>query len=264
MVLVGDSLAMVVLGHRDTLSVTVDEMAHHTAAVARGGDGVLVVGDLPWMSYHNGTERAVDAAAQLVRAGATAVKLEGGARRRAVIESIIDAEIPVMGHLGLTPQSVRATGGYKVQACEPDAVRQLVADARALEQAGCFAVVLEAVPHEVGTLVTETVSIPTIGIGAGPGCDGQVLVLHDVLGLDIEAQRMPRFVRRYGELGLAAVDHLTAWVDDVRHGRFPTQEHCYRLDASQRHALEALLASDPSTDLRELAFVGPWCSSDEQ
>src|SRR5947199_3225437 len=178
-ILVGDSLAMVVLGYDDTLQVTIDDMAHHVGAVARARPRALVVGDMPWLSYHVSIEDTVRNAAALVRAGATAVKLEGGRKRVSMIQAIVDSEIPVMGHLGLTPQSVNALGGFKVQGKHAGAVDELLADAAALVDAGCFAIVLEAVPDEVGRLVTESVPVPTIGIGAGPGCDGQVHVFHD-------------------------------------------------------------------------------------
>jgi 3-methyl-2-oxobutanoate hydroxymethyltransferase len=237
MILVGDSLAMVVLGYDDTLQVTVDDMAHHTAAVARGlstwkpaREGArrpLVVGDLPWLSYHLGPIDAVQNAAALVRAGAQAVKLEGGAKRVTVIEAIVDAEIPVMGHLGLTPQSVHAMGGFKVQGKETQAALALVQDAKRLEAAGCFALVLEGVPDQVASLVTRSVDIPTIGIGAGAGCDGQVLVFHDLLGL--EDRMAPKFVRRYASLRHDAVDALSAFADDVRSGAFPSEAETYHL-----------------------------------
>src|SRR6478752_7425204 len=174
LILVGDSVAMVVLGYDDTLQVTVDDLAHHTAAVARAKPRPLIVADLPWMSYHVSTEDTVRNAAQLIRAGGECVKLEGGRKRVPMIEALVDAEIPVMGHLGLTPQSVHAMGGFKVQGKETDAAMELVADAKALAHAGCFAMVLEGVPDEVARLVTSAVEVPTIGIGAGPHCDGQV------------------------------------------------------------------------------------------
>ena len=195
-ILVGDSVAMVVLGYDDTLQVTVDDMARHVAAVARTRPRPLVVADMPWMSYHLSVEEAVRNAAVLVRAGAPAVKLEGGRRRLPVIEALLDAEIPVMGHLGLTPQSVHVMGGYRVQGQQVEAAEALVDDALALADAGCFAIVLECVPREVAAAVTRAVPVPTIGIGAGPDCDGQVLVFHDLVGL--EDRVLPRFVRRYG------------------------------------------------------------------
>jgi len=234
-ILVGDSLAMVVLGYEDTLQVTVADMAHHVAAVARAKPKPLIVGDMPWMSYHVSVEDSVRNAATLVQAGAASVKLEGGAKRVPVIEAIVDAEIPVMGHLGLTPQSVNAMGGYKVQGREQSAARALVTDAQALQEAGCFAVVLEGVPDEVARLVTEAVDIPTIGIGAGPHCDGQVLVYHDVLG--IEDRITPKFVRRYADVKTASVEALAAFADDVRTGAFPAAAESYHLTDEQAEAL---------------------------
>jgi len=242
MILVGDSLAMVVLGYDDTLQVTVDDIAHHTAAVHRGlgtstadGPAPLVVGDLPWMSYHTSADDAVRNAATLVRAGAQAVKLEGGRKRLPVIEAIVDAEIPVMGHLGLTPQSVHAMGGFKVQGREHDTALALRDDAKALAAAGCFAIVLEGVPDEVARLVTDGLDVPTIGIGAGRDTDGQVLVYHDVLG--IEDRMAPKFVRRYADLGDAAVEGLRAFADDVRARRFPSDAESYHLSAEVAESL---------------------------
>jgi len=234
-ILVGDSVAMVVLGYDDTLQVTVDDMAHHVGAVARAKPRPLVVGDLPWMSYHTSTDDAIRNAAVLVRAGAEAVKLEGGRKRVPVIEAIIDAEMPVMGHLGLTPQSMHAMGGYKVQGRERDAALALVDDAKALEDAGCFAIVLEGVPDEVGRMATEAVSVPTIGIGAGPFTDGQVLVFHDVLG--IEDRITPKFVRRYASIRADSVTALAAFADDVRGYRFPNDDESYHLASDQAEAL---------------------------
>jgi 3-methyl-2-oxobutanoate hydroxymethyltransferase len=242
LILVGDTLAMVVLGHDDTLQVSVDDIAHHTGAVARGlasspseNPRPLVVGDLPWLSYHTTVDDAVRNAATLIRAGAQTVKLEGGRKRLPMIEAIVDAEIPVMGHLGLTPQSVHAVGGFKVQARQHDAALELVRDAKALAAAGCFAVVLEAVPDEVARMVTDSVDVPTIGIGAGADCDGQVLVYHDLLG--IEERMRPRFVRRYAELGSASVEALTAFAADVRAGRFPADDETYHLSAEVAETL---------------------------
>jgi 3-methyl-2-oxobutanoate hydroxymethyltransferase len=235
LVLVGDSVAMVVLGYDDTLQVTVDDMAHHVAAVARARPRSLIVGDLPWMSYHVSVQETVGNAARLVRAGAQAVKLEGGRKRLPMIEAILDAEIPVMGHIGLTPQSVHAMGGFKVQGREQEAAMALVADAKALAHAGCFAVVLEGVPDEVAALVTDAIDVPTIGIGAGPSCDGQVLVLHDLLGL--EDRITPKFVRRYASLKHDAVAAVAAFADDVRTRRFPEHDESYHLSADQAEAL---------------------------
>lgn len=241
MVLVGDSLAMVVLGYDDTLSVTVDDIAHHTAAVARGGSGFLLVADLPWMSYHLSTQDTVANAAKLIRAGAGAVKLEGGRKRVPMIEALVSAEMPVMGHLGLTPQSIHAMGGFKVQARESEAALALAADAKALQHAGCFAIVLEGVPDSVAKMVTDSLDIPTIGIGAGRHCDGQVLVWHDLLG--IENRVAPKFVRRYADLKTASVDAISAYADDVRSGAFPDESESYHLTAEQAEAL-ALYGAD--------------------
>ena len=226
LILVGDSVAMVVLGYDDTLSVTVDDMAHHTAAVARAKPSALVVADLPWLSYHVSVEDTVRNAARLVRAGAQAVKLEGGRKRVPMVEALVEAEIPVMGHIGLTPQSVNAMGGFKVQGREHAAALALVDDAKALAHAGCFSIVLEGVPDEVARMVTDAVDVPTIGIGAGPHCDGQVLVFHDVLG--IEDRITPKFVRRYASLKSTAVEALAAYADDVRTGRFPSRRNSLR------------------------------------
>ena len=225
MILVGDTLAMVVLGYDDTLQVTTEDMAHHVAAVARTSPSALVVGDLPWLSYHVSIDDTVRNAAQLVRAGAHAVKLEGGRKRLDAVQAILDAEIPVMGHLGLTPQSVHALGGFKVQGKELETARAIVDDAIALAEAGCFAIVLECVPDAVARLVTDTVPVPTIGIGAGRHCDGQVLVFHDLLGL--EDRIRPKFVRRYAELGVTAVDAVARFAADVRAGTFPSSDETY-------------------------------------
>jgi len=234
-ILVGDSLAMVVLGYDDTLQVTIDDMAHHVAAVARAKPRALVVGDLPWLSYHVSVEDTVRNAARLVRAGAQAVKLEGGRKRVGAIAAIVDAEIPVMGHIGLTPQSVHAMGGFKVQGKQHAAALALVDDAKALEAAGCFSIVLEGVPDEVGRMITDSVSVPTIGIGAGPSCDGQVLVFHDVVGL--EDRIIPKFVRRYADLKAAGVAALAAYAADVRAHRFPADAESYHLSEDVRAAL---------------------------
>jgi 3-methyl-2-oxobutanoate hydroxymethyltransferase len=235
LILVGDSLAMVVLGYEDTLQVTIDDMVHHTAAVGRARTSALVVGDLPWLSYHVSVEDSVRNAAALVRAGAQAVKLEGGVKRLPMVEAILEAEIPVMGHLGLTPQSVHAMGGFKVQGRDTAAALALLDDAKALEATGCFSLVLEGVPDQVARMVTDAVSIPTIGIGAGPWCDGQVLVFHDVLG--IEDRVTPKFVRRYASLKADGVAALSAFASDVRSGRFPSDAESYHLTGEAAEAL---------------------------
>lgn len=235
MILVGDSVAMVVLGYDDTLQVTVDDIAHHTAAVARTKPRALIVGDLPWMSYHVSVEDTVCNAAVLIRAGAECVKLEGGRKRLPMIEALLDAEIPVMGHIGLTPQSVHAMGGFRVQGRETSEALALIDDAKALAHAGCFAIVIEGVPDQVAELITDAIDIPTIGIGAGPRCDGQVLVFHDVLG--IEDRVLPKFVRRYADLRTEGVDALRRFGADVRSGAFPGDAESYHLNAEQTEAL---------------------------
>ena len=241
MILVGDSVAMVVLGYEDTLHVTIDDMAHHTAAVARTQPRALLVADLPWMSYHLSHDDTVRNAAQLVRAGAHAVKLEGGRKRLDAIHAILDAEIPVMGHLGLTPQSVNAFGGFKVQGKTLDAARVIVDDAIAIAEAGCFAVVLECVPDAVARMVTDAISVPTIGIGAGRHCDGQVLVYHDILGFENRVR--PRFVRRYANLHDDATSAIARFADDVRAGRFPSSDETYHASENVSEAL-GLYGSD--------------------
>ncbi len=224
-ILVGDSVANTVLGYEDTLSVDIEVMAHHTAAVARAKPHSLILGDMPWMSYHVSVEEAVRNAAVLIRAGAQAVKLEGGRARLPVIEAIIRAEIPVMGHLGLTPQSVLAMGGFRVQGKSADAASALLDAAKALSAAGCFAFVIEGVPDVVGAAVTEAIDVPTIGIGAGPACDGQVLVFHDLLGLG--RRTPPKFVRQYADVGRIATEAIAAFAADVRSGTFPSDAESY-------------------------------------
>jgi 3-methyl-2-oxobutanoate hydroxymethyltransferase len=225
LILVGDTLAMVVLGYDHTLHVTIDDMVHHIGAVARTKPQALVVGDLPWMSYHVSREETVCNAAALIRAGAGAVKLEGGRKRLDSVRAILDAEIPVMGHVGLTPQSIHALGGFRVQGKTLDAAREIVDDAVALAEAGCFAVVLECVPDAVARLVTDAIPVPTIGIGAGRHCDGQVLVYHDLLGL--QDYLRPKFVRRYANLHADAVAAVERFAEDVRVGNFPSSEETY-------------------------------------
>ncbi|MCU1429701.1 MAG: ketopantoate hydroxymethyltransferase [Actinomycetia bacterium] len=229
MILVGDSVAMVVLGYENTLQVTTDDMAHHVGAVARARPRALVVGDLPWMSYHVSRDDTVRNAAKLVRAGAGAVKLEGGRKRIDAVQAILDAEIPVMGHIGLTPQSIHALGGFKVQGKQLDAARSLVEDAVALAEAGCFAIVLECVPDGVARMVTDSIPVPTIGIGAGRHCDGQVLVYHDLLGFAAPDHRAPKFVRRYASQELEATEAVARFVADVRAASFPSSDETYHM-----------------------------------
>ena len=219
-ILVGDSLGMVVLGYPDTLSVTVDDMLHHTRAAARGTAHALLVGDMPYLSYHISIEESVRNAGEFIRAGAQSVKVEGGKPQRIkTIEAILGAEIPVMGHIGLTPQSVNALGGFKLQGKNADDARRLLDEAIALDQVGCFSIVLECVPAELASLITERVSVPTIGIGAGPSCDGQVLVFHDLLGL--YDGHTPKFVRQYAHIGPEMQSAIAKYLEDVRSGRFP-------------------------------------------
>ena len=228
MILVGDSVANVALGYPDTLSVTIDDMVHHTAAVSRSQPSALVVGDMPWLSYHVSPEDTVRNAARLIsEGGAGAIKLEGGAKRLPMISAILDAEIPVMGHLGLTPQSVHAMGGYRVQGKKVDAAEALLADAKALDAAGVFGVVLEGIPDVLAQLVTKEIGAPTIGIGAGIHCDGQVLVFHDVLGLKVGKDA--KFVRRYGDMHNEAVAALRRFFGDVQSGAFPGDAETYHM-----------------------------------
>ena len=238
-ILVGDSLGNVVLGRGDTLSVTVDEMVHHTAAVAAASPSALVVGDMPWLSYHTSVEEAVHNAGRLVRdGGAAAVKLEGGRKRAPIIRAILDAEIPVMGHLGLTPQSVHAMGGYRVQGKTAAVAHELISDAVALDDAGVFSMVLEGVPDVLAEYVTREVSVPTIGIGAGIRCDGQVLVFHDVLGL--HDGHLPKFVRQYARLADVATEALEAFFADVQSGAFPSDDESYHMPEASAEILRDL------------------------
>ena len=242
MVLVGDSLGMVMLGRKDTLSVTLDEMIHHCRAVVQGIHHALVVADMPFMTYEPGPDTALSNAARLVReSGVRAVKLEGAFLPQ--IRALVGAGIPVMGHIGLTPQrsaltpqSVNAFGGFKVQGKRAEAARQLLDEAAALEDAGCFAIVLEAIPAPLAAAITARVSVPTIGIGAGADCDGQVLVLHDMLGLYSEFT--PRFVKRYAELGTLMEQAVRDYAEEVRSGAFPTPAHSFSMDEEERARLE--------------------------
>jgi 3-methyl-2-oxobutanoate hydroxymethyltransferase len=224
--LVGDSLGMVVLGYPDTLSVTVDDILHHTRAVVRGTQRALVVADMPYLSYHVSITESVRNAGKFIQAGAHAVKVEGAKPSRIkTISAILDAEIPVMGHIGLTPQSVNALGGFKLQGKNADDARRLIDEALALEQVGCFSIVLECVPSELAAFITERVNIPTIGIGAGVRCDGQVLVYHDVLGL--HDGHMPKFVRKYANAAAEMQNALVHFLSDVREGSFPNDAESF-------------------------------------
>jgi 3-methyl-2-oxobutanoate hydroxymethyltransferase len=235
-ILVGDSLAMVVLGYESTLPVTVDEMLHHTRAVRRSTHRALLVADMPYGSYHTDAAEAVRNAVRFVKeAGAEAVKVEGGERRMEMISRLVDAEIPVMGHIGLTPQSVNAFGGFRVQGKTEEAGEQILRDARAVEAAGAFSIVLESIPRELAARITTELRIPTIGIGAGPDCDGQVLVIHDLVGLAFGHQ--PKFARRYADVGSLISRAAAEYCRDVRAGTFPSDEESYHARPAQTGAL---------------------------
>jgi 3-methyl-2-oxobutanoate hydroxymethyltransferase len=231
LILVGDSLGMVVLGYESTIPVTIDEMLHHTKAVVRGTQKALVVGDMPFMTYHTSITDAKRNAARFIQeAGAQAVKLEGGMTVAETVKSIVNCGIPVMGHIGLTPQSINQLGGYRIQGRTEEAARKLVEDALSLEQAGAFAIVLETVPTLLATLITQRISIPTIGIGAGKGCDGQIQVVSDILGLFTDF--VPRHTKQYARLADAIKDALKEYNSEVKSGRFPTEEQSFTMDES--------------------------------
>ncbi|MEK7306336.1 MAG: 3-methyl-2-oxobutanoate hydroxymethyltransferase [Nitrospirota bacterium] len=226
-ILVGDSLGVVVQGRENTLSVTMDEMIYHTMMVSRGVKNSLIIGDMPFMSYQAGIEDAVRNAGRFLKeGGAAAIKLEGGSNIADIIASISRAGIPVMGHIGLTPQSVHSMGGFKVQGKGAEAAERLVSDAKVVEHAGAFSVLLEGIPMELARRITEGLSIPTVGIGAGPFCDGQVMVLHDLLGLF--DRFVPKFVRRYAELKKVSLESIRRYKDDVESGKFPSEEESYK------------------------------------
>jgi 3-methyl-2-oxobutanoate hydroxymethyltransferase len=228
-ILVGDSLGMVVLGYENTIPVTLEDVIHHLRGVVRARPRALVLGDLPFMSYQASPQDAVRSAGRLVKeGGAEGVKLEGGRRMKAVIGAIRDADIPVMGHIGLTPQSLHQMGGYRVQGRDDTSAERLLEEARFLEEAGCFAMVLEGIPWQLARRITETVSIPTVGIGAGVHCDGQVLVVNDLLGMGEESA--PRFVKRYADVAGQMRTAFGAFIEDVKSGRFPDAEHSYSRD----------------------------------
>ena len=224
--LVGDSLGMVVQGHSTTLPVTLDEIIYHTRAVVRGTQRAQVVGDMPFMSYQTSVDEAMRSAGRLIKeGGAEAVKLEGGAQHAELVRRLVATGIPVMGHIGLTPQSVHQMGGFKVQGRDHDTARRLVEDARALEHAGAYALVLEGIPLELAAAITAAVSVPTIGIGAGPACDGQVLVIYDLLGMNEEFK--PKFVRRYENLSVRIRTAVDEYIDEVRSSRFPSEDESF-------------------------------------
>lgn len=238
-ILVGDSIGNVVMGYGNTVPVTVEEIVIHTRAVRRGTQRALLVADMPYGSYHTGEDDAVRVALRLIKEGAAeAVKLEGGKKRAALVQRLVNEEIPVMGHIGLTPQAVNALGGYRVQGKTKDAAMQLIEDAKALEEAGAFAIVLEVIPREIAKIITETISIPTIGIGAGTECDIQVIVFHDLIGFSFG--KLPRFVRQYANLRETITDAITRFAEDVRNGNYPNDEESYGLPEETASELELI------------------------
>lgn len=242
-ILVGDSLGTVILEYENTLPVTVDTIVYHSAAVTRTRPQALVVGDMPWLSFHLSAEETVRNAGRLIReGGVSAVKLEGGRKRLPMIEALLAAEIPVMGHLGLTPQSFHAMGGFKVQGKKVDAARELLADAHELADAGVFSIILEGIPDVLAQMITREVQVPTIGIGAGPHCDGQVLVFHDVLGF--HDARMAKFVRQYARLFDTATEALQHFFADVQSGEYPSAAESYHMNDAEAESLSLYAQRD--------------------
>lgn len=231
-ILIGDSLGMVIKGDEDTLSVTMDEIIYHTRAVKKGAKNALIVSDMPFLSYHVSVEQAVENAGRLVKEGGShAVKLEGGAHVIKQIESIVNAQIPVMGHLGLTPQSVNAFGGFKVQGKNEETVKKLIEDAKLIEKAGAFSIVLEGIPGKVAQIITDSISIPTIGIGAGKECDGQILVYQDMLGMFSDF--VPKFVKQYANLGAVIKEAVNSYITEVENKSFPKEKHTFTINEEE-------------------------------
>jgi 3-methyl-2-oxobutanoate hydroxymethyltransferase len=248
-ILVGDSIGNTMLGYGNTVPVTLDEIVMHTRAVRRGVQRALLVADMPYGSFHTGADEAVRNALRLIKEGAAeAVKLEGGLKRAALVKRLVDEEIPVMGHIGLTPQSVNKLGGYRVQGKTAETARQLLEDARALEDAGAFSIVLEVVPREIAQMITESVKIPTIGIGAGAHCDIQVLVIHDLLGLTFG--KVARFVRPYANLRETITESISHWAEDVRNGSYPAGTESYGLPAEAAAELK-ITSPDAETKVKK-------------
>jgi 3-methyl-2-oxobutanoate hydroxymethyltransferase len=246
-ILVGDSLGNVILGYENTVPVSLDEMVMHTRAVRRGVHRALLVADMPYGSYHTGADDAVRSALRLIKeAGAEAVKLEGGRLRAPLIKRFVEEEIPVMAHIGLTPQSVNKLGGFRLQGKTAEAARNLIEDAYALQEAGAFSIVLEMVPRELAKLITEKLHISTIGIGAGPACDAQVLVIHDLVGLSFGST--PRFVRQYASLKDSMTDAITRFSEDVRTGTYPAEQESYPLPAEAAEELQELIKNNIETE----------------
>lgn len=235
-ILVGDSLGMTMLGYENTLQVTVDDMIHHTKAVARGTKHAMIVGDMPFMSYHISVEETIRNAGRFIQEGnAHAVKLEGGIEVIDKVKAIVAAKIPVMGHLGLTPQSVNIFGGFKVQGKSGDNAKRIIEDALLLQEAGAFAIVLECIPDKLATIISEKLDIPTIGIGAGSGCDGQVLVIQDMIGTYSEMK--PKFVKQYAQVGEITTDAVKGYIDEVKNGSFPSKEHTFSIKEEELEKL---------------------------
>ena len=231
-ILIGDSLGMVIKGEEDTLAVTMEDIIYHTKAVKKGAKNALIISDMPFLSYQVSIEQAVLNAGRLIKeGGASAVKLEGGANVAAQVKAIVDAQIPVMGHLGLTPQSVNAFGGFKVQGKNELAAKKLIEDAVLIEKAGAFSITLEGIPEKVAELITNSVSIPTIGIGAGKHCDGQVLVYQDMLGMFSDF--VPKFVKQYANIGTVMREAISSYVKEVQEGTFPEEKHTFKIDESE-------------------------------
>jgi len=239
MILVGDSLGMVVLGYKDTISVTMDEMIHHTKAVAGVAKSAVVLGDMPFGSYNVSVEKAIENANRFMKEGrADGIKLEGGKTVAPVVEAIVRAGIPVQGHIGLTPQTASALGGFKVQGKSAEAARALLEDAKALEAAGCFSIVLEAIPAPIAKIITEKISIPTIGIGAGANCDGQVLVTHDMVGLF--DRFTPKFVKQYVKISAELSAAIAEYKADVENGKFPEEKHSFTMNEEELKKMDFL------------------------
>lgn len=252
MILVGDSLAQVVLGYDNTLPVTMEEMLHHTRAVRRAVKSALLIADMPFASYHTDWKQGVNNALRFVKeAGAEVVKLEGGEKRADLVRRVLDAEIPVMGHIGLTPQSVHKMGGYKVQGKDLGGIERLIKDAIALDRAGVFSIVLEGVPREVAAIITNEVSAATIGIGAGPECDGQVLVFHDIVNLTFAPPA--KFVRQYGDAAALVRTAVQQYKTDVESGSYPSDAESYHLPKETKEALDAIMARK---QMRKMAVGG--------
>ncbi len=236
MILVGDSVGMVVLGYKSTLPVTMEEMLHHTKAVTRAVKYSFVIGDMPFLSYNTGVDEAIHNAGLFMKAGCDAVKIEGGKEMADTVKAVVDAGIPVMAHLGLTPQRAAQLGGYKLQGSTAESAMKVIEDAKALEKAGAFSLLFEFVPMEVAGLITDKLSIPTIGIGAGPRCDGQVLVFHDIVGLTLWTET-PKFAKKYVDLRERILDALKKYLGDVKTGSFPLEEHSYHMKEGEYNKL---------------------------